>query len=112
MYKYKFTGYYYFINYYHRCMVNKMTTGIYLFNRKFSIPAPFRKNGWESVTKVKMPSKKKLAKVKVTKEQFLGAIEEYFNDTYSNGAFDVSSTANVFVRRGYIFIKVTYIGHF
>ncbi len=112
MYKYNFVVYYYFINYYHRCMVNKMTTGIYLFNRKFDLPAPFRKSDWESVTKVKMPSKKKLAKAKVTKEQFLAELEEYFDDTYNNGAFDVTSYANVFVRRGYIFIKITYIGHF
>lgn len=85
---------------------------IRLFGKKFTLPTAFRKSAWESVTKVKMPSKKKLAKAKVTKEQFLAELEEYFDDTYNNGAFDVTSYANAFVRRGYIFIKITYIGHF
>lgn len=92
-------------------MVKKMA-GIYLFNRKFNLPAPFRKNDWQTVTKVKMPTNKKLASLKVTADQFLEAVEEYFTGSYNNGAFGVTSTANVHVRRGYIFIKVNSYGHF
>ena len=85
---------------------------IRLFGKKFTLPTPFRKSDWEETIKVKMPKKSKLAKYKITQEQFLTDLEEYFTDTYNNGSFDVSSTAHTFVRRGYIFLKISYNGHF
>lgn len=92
-------------------MVNKMQT-IRLYGKKFKLPAPFRKSDWEETIKVKIPSKSKLAQVKVTSDQFVNDLEEYFNETYSNGAFDVTTRAQTFIRRGYIFLKISYNGHF
>lgn len=95
----------------HRCMVHKMQK-IKLFGKTLTIPSPFRKSDWSESYKIKLPKKAKLATLNITVDQFVNELEEYYNDTYFNGAFNVSTYATCTVKRGYIFMKVNYNGHF
>ncbi len=83
-----------------------------ILGKTITVPAPFRKVDSTETFKIKLPKKSKLAKSKITDQQFAELLEEEFNYSYNNGAFEVTDTARSIIRRRHVILKVTSTGDF